>query len=143
MFVFDRPVRFSDIDAARIVFFARYLEFCHDALEALFAGLDGGYPGLTMHRHIGVPSVHVEVDYKAPLRYGDVAQIQVTVAKMGTKSIIFRYEFVRKADGVHCASVLQVVVTSDLIALEGVPIPEDVRALLLPHVVARASQPSG
>ena len=35
MFRYERPVRFAEVDAARIVFFARYLDFCHDALEAL------------------------------------------------------------------------------------------------------------
>ena len=65
MFVFLRPVRFADVDAARIVFFARYLEYCHDALEALFGQLPGGYAALTMERDVGIPSVHVEVDYRA------------------------------------------------------------------------------
>ena len=56
----ERPVRFADVDAARIVYFARYLDYCHDAIEALFGGLPGGYAHLTMARDVGVPSVRVE-----------------------------------------------------------------------------------
>ena len=37
MFRHVRPVRFAEVDAARIVYFARYLDFCHDALEAFSA----------------------------------------------------------------------------------------------------------
>lgn len=89
-FRYERPVRFADVDAARIVFFARYLDYCHDAIEALFNDLPGGYAHLTMVRDIGVPSVRVEVDYRAPLRYGDVALIDVTVERVGEKSITLR-----------------------------------------------------
>ena len=130
MFVYRRPVRFAEVDAARIVFFARYLEYCHDALEALFGGLEGGYAALTMGRDIGIPSVHAEVDWRAPLRYGDTARIEVTVLKLGRTSVTFQHRLVREADGVECADVRQVVVTARLDALGTVPIPDDVRALL-------------
>ncbi len=129
-FRYERPVRFADVDAARIVFFARYLDYCHDAIEALFNELPGGYAHLTMVRDVGVPSVRVEVDYRAPLRYGDVALIDVTVERVGEKSVTLRHELTRKADGVPVATVRQVVVTARLSALGGIPVPDDVRALL-------------
>ena len=84
MFRYERPVRFAEVDAARIVFFARYLDYCHDALEELFGALPGGYARLTMTDDIGIPSVRVEVEYKAPLRYGDVVFIDVDVEAIGT-----------------------------------------------------------
>ena len=82
MFRYERPVRFADVDAARMVFFGRFCDYCHDALEALFKQIDGGYPRLTMVRDVGVPTVHIEFDFKAPLRYGDVAIIEVEVLRM-------------------------------------------------------------
>lgn len=82
MFRYERPVRFADVDAARMVFFGRFCDYCHDALEALFEQIDGGYPRLTMVRDVGVPTVHIEFDFKAPLRYGDVAIIEVEVLRM-------------------------------------------------------------
>lgn len=135
MFRYERPVRFAEVDAARIVFFARFLDYCHDALEALFAALPGGYPHLTMVRGVGVPTVHVETDFRSPLRYGDVAVIETVVTRLGTKSVTFRHQFRRAADGVACAVVTQVVVTASLADLTGIPVPDDVRALLAPHVV--------
>lgn len=136
MFRHERPVRFSEVDAARIVYFARYLDFCHDALEALFAALPGGYPHLTMVRGIGIPSVRVEADYLAPLRYGDTALIDVSVERLGGRSITFRHALTRAADGVRCAAVRQVVVVSRLDALASVEMPDDVRALLSAHLSA-------
>ncbi|MFO0672802.1 MAG: acyl-CoA thioesterase [Polyangiaceae bacterium] len=86
MFVYERPVRFEDVDAAGIVFFARFLNYCHEAMEAFFGPLDGGYVRLINERHIGLPAVHLDVDYKAPLRYGDVARIEVTIPHVGRSS---------------------------------------------------------
>jgi 4-hydroxybenzoyl-CoA thioesterase len=138
MFRYERPVRFAEVDAARIVFFARYLDFCHDALEGLFAALPGGYPHLTMARGIGIPSVRVEADYAAPLRYGDAALIDVSVERLGTRSATFVHALTRAADGVRCATVRQVVVFCRLDAMAPVDIPDDVRALLALHLALPA-----
>ncbi len=136
MFRHRRPVRFAEVDAARIVYFARHLDYCHDALEALFAPLPGGYAHLTMVRGVGVPSVRVEVDYLAPLRYGDVVLIDTAVERLGARSVTFRYALAREADGVACATVRQVVVLCRLDDLASVDIPADVRAVLAPHLVS-------
>ena len=135
MFVFLRPVRFADVDAARIVFFARYLEYCHDALEALFAPLPGGYSAMINDRDVGVPSVRIEVDYRAPLRYGDTARICVQVEQVGTTSCTFRYDMYRAADGTKAASVRHVVVHADLQKLAKLPFDAELRALLEAHLV--------
>jgi 4-hydroxybenzoyl-CoA thioesterase len=130
MFRFERPIRFAEVDAAKIVFFARYLDFCHDAIEAMFSELPGGYAEMIVNRDIGVPSVHLEVNYRAPLRYGDVAIIDTVVERIGTRSITLMHTFTRKIDGVLSATVRQVVVTTQLQAMESVDVPADVRALL-------------
>lgn len=135
MITFDRPVRFEDIDAAQIVFFGRFFGYCHDALEAFFEGLEGGYANLVMNRHIGFPAVHVESDFKSPLRYGDTARIAVTVVKIGTKSATLRFDITRSDSDVAVANVTIVHAISDLSKLHAIEIPTDVRALLEKHLV--------
>lgn len=136
--MFRRPVRFGDVDAARLVFFPRFLEYCHDALEALFAHLDGGYPRLTQERGVGIPTVRVECDFRAPLRYGDVARLEIDVLALGRASVTVRHTIRRDADGMACATVRHVFVTAALATLVPVPIPDDVRGLLSRHLVAAA-----
>ena len=138
MFRYERPVRFPDVDAARMVFFGRFCDYCHEALEALFAQIDGGYPELTMVRDVGIPTVHIEFDFKAPLRYGDVAVIDVDVVRIGEHSITFRHTVARKADGVVSALARHVVVTARISQIETLPVPADMRALLEQHVVAKS-----
>jgi 4-hydroxybenzoyl-CoA thioesterase len=138
MFELVRPVRWSDVDAAGIVYFPRFLEYCHDAIEALFGELEGGYAKLTQLRKIGVPSVHVEVNFLAPLRYGDVCRVRVHVEKIGRSSVTFRHVLLRDdpddpSGAIVCCEVRHVVVVSDLVALKGTVIPDDVLAVLESH----------
>lgn len=139
--MFHRPIRFGDVDAARLVFFPRFLEYCHDGLEALFAALDGGYPHLTQQRGVGIPTVRVECDFHAPLRYGDVARLEIDVLALGRASVTVRHTIRRDADGAVCATVRHVFVTASLATLVPVPIPDDVRDLLSRHVVPASAGP--
>lgn len=138
MFELDRPVRWNDVDAAGIVFFPRFLEYCHDAIEALLSPLDGGYARLTQQRRLGLPSVHLEADFRAPLRYGDVCHVQLSVAKIGRSSVTFRHVLSRVGAPtgtatIVCCVVRQIVVVSDLVTLEATAMPDDVRVVLEAH----------
>jgi 4-hydroxybenzoyl-CoA thioesterase len=135
MITYERPVHFEDVDAAHIVFFGRFMSYCHEAMEHFFGALDGGYVRLITERKIGLPAVHVVCDFAAPLRYGDVAVVQTTVTKVGTTSATLRYELYRKRDQARVAVVEHVVVATDLTKLEKIPLPPDVRAALEAHRV--------
>jgi 4-hydroxybenzoyl-CoA thioesterase len=133
VFVFSRPVRFEEVDAARIVFFARYFNICHDAMEAFFGPLPGGYAGLIVGRKIGFPAVRAECDFKSSLRYGDVVRAEVTVPHVGKTSVTFAYRLVRESDGVEVGIAKQTCVVCELETMKKTPIPDDVRALLVAH----------
>jgi 4-hydroxybenzoyl-CoA thioesterase len=138
MRIYERPVRFEEVDAAQIVFFPRFFGYCHEAMEALFDDVEGGYVRLVRDRKIGVPAVHVACDFKHPLRYGDVARIEATVAKLGRTSVTFQYAITRLSDGVPIASITHVCVVSDLTSLTKIPIPDDVRSALERHLTTAA-----
>lgn len=132
--IYERPVRFEEVDAAGIVFFARFFNYCHEAMEAFFDPVPGGYVGLITKRKVGFPAVHLAADYHAPLRYGDVVRIETTVTKVGTTSTTFRYRMSRLADGVAVATVDHVTVAMDLERTLKRPLPDDCRELLLSHL---------
>jgi 4-hydroxybenzoyl-CoA thioesterase len=132
---YARAVRFEEVDAAGIVFFGRYMTYAHEAMEAFFAGAEGGYVGLVRDRRVGFPAVRVEVDYKAPLRYGDTFVAETSCERVGNRSATLRYRIVR-ADGVVAATIRHVIVLSDLVAMKSCDMPADVRAVLEAHVEA-------
>ncbi len=137
MHVYERPVRFEDVDAANIVFFGRFFGYCHEAMETMFErDLPGGYVNLITKRRIGFPAVHVECDFKHPLRYGEVARIATTVERVGNKSCTFRYAITRASDGEAIATLKHVCAVSDLTSIRAIAIPDDVRAALEKHLTA-------
>lgn len=143
-FVYARPVRFEEVDAAGIVFFARFLGYGHEAMESFFGALAGGYHGIVMDRRIGFPAVHVDADYAAPLRFGERMQIVLDVTKIGTTSCTFRYRIYRDESSAEAearvlvATVHHTCVCCELAGPSKVPFPEDVRALLEAHLCAES-----
>jgi 4-hydroxybenzoyl-CoA thioesterase len=134
-FTFERPVHFEDVDAAGIVFFARFFLYCHDAMVAFFGDVEGGYSSLIVERKLGFPTVHVDCDFMSPLRYGDVARIEVSIKKIGTTSVTFEFDFWNMKTGAHVAKATQTSVSTDLRAITKTPIPADVRAILEKHQI--------
>ena len=103
-------------------------------MERFFDALPGGYAGLIMERRLGFPAVHVTTDFKAPIRYGDVARITGTVTKLGTTSCHFHFTFTRASDGVAMATATHVHVCTDLATMTKLPLPPDVRTALEAHL---------
>ena len=141
MKVYERAVRFEDVDVVGIVFFANFLHYAHEAMEHFFGDAEGGYHGLILRRRVGFPTVRVDAEYLAPLRYGDVVRIETSSARIGTRSAVLRYRFVRAGDGRLAADVRHTVVCTDLDALASCEMPADVRSVLEAHLEAPGSAP--
>ena len=135
-FTFTTPVRFADVDHAGIVYYPRFFHLFHLAFEELWRQRIGAraYLDILDRRRIGFPAVRAEADYRAPLRFGDTAEIEVTVPRLGGKSITFRYRVHRAAEPpverVLAAEGQVVCAVTDLTHFVAVAIPDDVRALL-------------
>jgi 4-hydroxybenzoyl-CoA thioesterase len=138
-FVYAHRVRLQEVDAAGIVYFAHLFSFCHDAMAAMLEPLDGGYTALVARRRLGLPTVHVEADFVAPLRFGDDLRISVFVERVGTSSCALRFELARAPDGGLAATIRHVVVLTDLAGMRSAPLPDDVRSLFERYVVADAT----
>lgn len=134
MIPYVRPIRFEDVDAASIVFFARFLGFAHEAMEHFFGGLEGGYAHLILVRRVGLPAVKVNMSFHAPARYGDVLRIETSTAHLGNRSATLRYRMFRQHDDVLSAEVEHTVVTTNLETIVSCPMPDDVREILAAHL---------
>jgi 4-hydroxybenzoyl-CoA thioesterase len=133
MVVVERPVRFQDVDPAGIVFFAHFGTYAHEAMETFFdRQVEGGYAGLVVGRRVGFPAVKLEVDYHAPLRYGDRVRIETTVSRLGNRSAVLRYRFRHGERDI--AEVRHTVVITDLDRMKSRDMPDDVRAALTAHL---------
>lgn len=128
-------MRFEEVDAAQIVFFPRILSYGHEALAKLMDGLPGGYAELIVQRRIGLPMVHLEVDFTAPLRFGDVVRVELEVTRVGRSSCALRTNLTRTHDGAKVATITFVCVVTNLSPLGAIEVPDDIRRVLDAHVV--------
>jgi 4-hydroxybenzoyl-CoA thioesterase len=128
----ERRVRFEEVDAAGIVFFGAFSGYAHEAMEGFFDQVEGGYAGLINRRRIGFPAVRLEVDFLAPLRYGDTLSIATSVARLGTRSATLAYEM--RSARIECARIRHTVVITDLERMKSTDMPSDVRAVLEAHL---------
>jgi 4-hydroxybenzoyl-CoA thioesterase len=97
------PVRFADVDHASIVYYPRFFHYFHTAFEEFFRARLGSrsYVALLDEERIGFPAVSAHCDYKSPLRFGDTMAIDMTVERLGERSITFRYRVYRCAEPGH------------------------------------------
>lgn len=123
------PVRFGDIDIAKIVYYPRILHFCHVAMEELFGAVIGiPYHEAITRERVGYPTVKAEAEYLKPVGFGEVLRIQVTCERLGTSSVQMRYEGYRSSDAALAFRVKNTSVAVAMDAWKSVPIPASHRA---------------
>ncbi len=78
----ERVVRFQDVDAAGIVFYARIFDYFHDAYVGFLR--DRGAP-LERALRTGewvAPLTRAEAEYLRPLRFGDVIEVAIIAVEL-------------------------------------------------------------
>lgn len=118
------PVRFGDIDIAKIVYYPRFLHFCHVAMEEMFGAVIGvPYHETVLKEKVGYPTVKAEAEYLLPVGFGETIRMLVTVEHLGTSSVSLRYEGHRVSDGALAFRVRNTCVAVDMDAWKSRPIP--------------------
>jgi YbgC/YbaW family acyl-CoA thioester hydrolase len=121
-------VRFGDCDPAGLVYYPVIFHYCHVAMEEFFAERCGiAYHKVLADERIGFPTVNTQAEFFVPLTYGDEAEIEITIARVGQTSVTFEYNIRRAADGVLCARSINVQVSMNLDERRAVSIPERYR----------------
>jgi 4-hydroxybenzoyl-CoA thioesterase len=124
-------VRFGDCDPAGLVYYPVLFHYCHVAMEEFFAARCGvEYARLVSGGRVGFPTVNARAEFFEPLVYGDVAEAEVWVSRVGRTSVTFEYRLRRAADGRLCASATLVQVYMDLDERRAVSVPEHLRFVL-------------
>jgi 4-hydroxybenzoyl-CoA thioesterase len=124
-------VRFGHIDSAGIVYYPRLVNYLHVAMEEFFgAVLATDYPSFLAEHRMGLPAARLEVDFLAPLRYGDHIQVEVGIEKVGTSSIIWCYRIFRPGEDEPAARARVVTVNVDMDTFAKQPVPDWLRQRL-------------
>jgi 4-hydroxybenzoyl-CoA thioesterase len=130
---FRLEVRFGDLDTAGVVYFPRYLHFCHVGMEEYFRHVVGtDYPAFVGEHHLGLPAVRTEVDHRRPIRYRDEVELEVAVERVGAASVEWRHRFRLRGVTEPATDARVVTVLVDMRTFVKVPVPEWLRARLAP-----------
>lgn len=130
-FTLKRTVEFAETDMAGIMHFAnffRWMEACETAFyRSLKLPLITFMPGQV----VGWPRVSVSCEFRAPLRFGDTAEVQLLVRKIGTRSVTYAFLFRHNRAVVARGEITAVCVRSDAKGrMVAAPLPAKVRAKL-------------
>jgi 4-hydroxybenzoyl-CoA thioesterase len=123
-------IKFSECDPAGIVFYPQYFVLFNDLIEEWVNSiLPSGYEGIIVGRRIGMPTVHLEVDFKAIARMGEEILLSLKVLHLGNSSIKLAWAASGK-DGVIRLNVNQTIVMTSLETHRPIPLPDDIRSAM-------------
>ena len=117
-------VRFSDTDPAGVMYFPRFLDTFHGVFEDWFDDeLKMPYRWMLEDTRVGFPTVSVDVDYRAPFRFGDTMEVELIVTEIGARSFSCTYNARLHGDERVRVRAGMKVATVDLDLFKGIPIP--------------------
>jgi YbgC/YbaW family acyl-CoA thioester hydrolase len=132
MFTYETTIRMRDVDAAGVLFFARYLALAHDAFEAFAEELGYGTARLMQEARFLLPVVKAESRYRTPLHVGEAICIGVRVVDLNRRFATLAYEL-RNQSG-DCACEVRITYAAlSLDTRKAIPLPEELRAALAVH----------
>ncbi|GAB4138516.1 MAG: hypothetical protein Fur0037_04280 [Planctomycetota bacterium] len=117
--------RFGDIDHAGIAYYPALLHYFHCGFEDWWSdGLAAPYPQVMRDENLGLPAVKLEVEFFAPLRYGDEPWFHLGVLGIGESSVRFGFWFDSESDGRTLCRARVTTVAVFLDSLQKRPVPE-------------------
>lgn len=131
MFTTTRRVEFSDTDMAGIMHFSNFFRFMEVAETDFLRARGLSVTWQSGAERYGFPRVSASCDYARPVRFGDELTIRVTVEKIGTKSVSYRYDFTLGGQAVATGRMTAVYCRAvPPHGIEPLAIPGDLRAKL-------------
>ncbi len=105
------PVRFQDVDAAGIVFFARFFDYVHIAYEGFLRDVGLPLPHVLREGSWAAPLRHAEADYLSPARFGDVLVVELVAAHLEDSEMTLGWRVRRQDESGRPCAIVQTVHT--------------------------------
>lgn len=121
-YTIQERVRWSDVDAAKIIFYGSYIRFFEFAESEMFGSLGFAYGRMFEELDVWLPRRHIECDFLSAARLDDLLHVSCWVSKIGTTSLSLSFEVHREATLIATAGYVLVAV--DRHSFAKVPIPE-------------------
>jgi YbgC/YbaW family acyl-CoA thioester hydrolase len=132
-----QPVRHPDVDRAGIVYFPRFYDFFHRALEDFFdQEVRLAFWDLEERLSVALPVVRIETDFDRPLQHGDLVTVELETLALGAHSVSLAYRVFRPGADEPASSSRIVLCCVAIPGWEKTPLPAEVRAAFERHRAA-------
>ena len=131
-FTTTRRVEFGDTDMAGIMHFSNFFRFMEAAESDFLRSLGLSVSWFADGVKLGFPRVSATCDFQKPAKFQDVLTIAVTLEKLGTKSVSYRFDFSNQRGEPLAVGRITAVCCRTLGPdhVESLEIPADIRAKL-------------
>lgn len=137
----DFPIRIHDVDAAGIVFFARYYVLMHDVYESFLESIGCSISSVLLAGEILIPVVESHCRYRRPMRHGEVITGEISLTVLKSTSYTVRCRFLGPEDDLRALLTVRHVSVSQAL-MKPAPLPETILSALRPYVALDEATPS-
>ncbi len=136
--------RFGDIDDAGIAYYPKLLHYFHCAFEDWWSdALQHPYPRLLHDDKLGFPTVKLEAEFFAPVRYGDEPVVHLGILRLGSGSVEFGFWMTKGDDAKPLCRARVLTATVDMAKMQKCPLPQVWRERFQVFVMREEDYPRG
>ena len=131
LFNYSFTTRMHDIDAAGVMFFARFFYHIHDAYEDFLTQKAQSIKQI-LNSDIILPISHTEADFKAPVVLNETLNIEIYLQKIERDGFILNYQFIDSEKKIRASAQTQHVCL-DSKSKQRKSLPESLQQMLVNH----------
>lgn len=136
--------RFGDIDDAGIAYYPKLLHYLHCAFEDWFSDALGmPYAAVMREDKLGLPTVKLDAEFFAPVRYGDEPDVHLGVLRIGESSAEFGFWMTKDSSPQPLCRARVITAAVDMDTMRSRPLPPVWRARLQPFLLDAGEFPAG
>ena len=136
-FVKHYAVRFGEIDHAGVMYYPALFHRMHQGFEDFWTeAAQCSYAEVLSGHKVGFPLVHIDCSFSKPFRYGELLRLEIAVARIGNRSVSFRFRLGQGDEDEVRAEATMVLGVIDFEKFAACELPPQLRSFLLPYVLS-------
>ena len=136
--------RFGDIDVAGIAYYPKLLHYFHCGFEDWWSDeLQHPYPRLLHDDKLGFPTVKLEAEFFAPVRYGDEPLVHLGILRLGSGSVEFGFGMTKGNEQKPLCRARVLTATVDMATMQKCTLPAVWRERFAKYVIREEDFPRG
>lgn len=140
VFKTNRRVEFRDTDTAGIVHFSNFFAYMEQAEHAFLRSIGLGVIHEVDGINISWPRVNAECNYRNAIKFEEIIDIEVRVARIGSKSVKYQFRFFRDETPVADGSITVVCCLFEHGKKpESIETPKSFVDAIMPYLVSESS----